>query len=124
MKRIKSLEDFRMDEASVTPEKVRFKFAISGNIKKVAKIQKGLIDVHQLLIEMSDEIAALKLNYDDLDPKSAEIINNMKNNIDNMLASLKKEAKAGSSNGMISNSERLQRNLERLKQGFLSKKGI
>ena len=124
MKRIKSLEDFgnKIDEA-VTPEKAKFRFEISDNLKKVSKIKKTLIDIHQLLTEMSDEIVALKLSYDNLDAESMRTINNMKANIDNMLGALKKQDQSGSATGMIDNSGRLERNLEKLKAGFLKKRG-
>lgn len=121
MKKIKQLDEFKeikVNEA-VTPEKAKFRFEISDNLKKVAKIQKTLIDVHQLLTEMSDEILALKLSYDNLDRDSMDAINNMKSNIDNMVDSLKKKT----SGGMIENAQKLERNLQRLKAGFLKKKG-
>ena len=118
MKRIKSLEDFEnIDEA--TPAKVAYRFTISKNLKAAAKIQKTLIDVHQLLTEMSDEIVALKLNYSNLDDESTNILGNMKNNIDNMLIALKKEAESGENTGMVDNVGRLTRNLEKLKKVFL-----
>jgi len=128
MKRIKPLEDFgRVDQKplseAVTPEKAKFRFEISDNLKKVSKIKKTLIDIHQLLTEMSDEIVALKLSYDNLDPEATRTINNMKSNIDNMLGSLKKKETDGSYTGMIDNSGRLERNLEKLKAGFLKRRG-
>lgn len=125
MKKIKQLDEFKeikVNEA-VTPEKAKFRFEISDNLKKVAKIQKTLIDVHQLLTEMSDEILALKLSYDNLDRDSMNAINNMKSNIDNMVGALKKKSTGGGNTGMIDNSQRLERNLQRLKAGFLKKKG-
>lgn len=127
MKRIKQLEDFGgkktlLNEA-VTPEKAKFRFEISDNLKKVSKIQKTLIDVHQLLNEMSDEIIALKLSYDNLDRESMDAINNMKSNIDNMIGALKKKETPGAKTGMIDNASRLERNLQRLKAGFIKKKG-
>lgn len=128
MKRIKPLEEFGRDTQTplteqFTPEKAKFRFEISDNLKKVSKIKKTLIDIHQLLTEMSDEIVALKLSYDNLDAESMRTINNMKANIDNMLGSLKRQEKNGSFTGMIDNSQRLERNLERLKAGFLKRKG-
>ena len=125
MKRIKPLEDFGSESLheAITPEKAKFRFEISGNIKKVSKIKKTLIDIHQLLTEMGDEIVALKLSYDNLDSESMRTINNMESNINNMMGSLKKEKENGDGNGMISNSARLERNLEKLKAGFLKKSG-
>ena len=123
MKRIKSLEDFGNLDENTTPQKATFRFEISANLKKVSKIQKTLIDTHQLLTEMSDEIVALKLNYSNLDDQSIDTLNKMKGNIDNMIEALKQEAEGGAETGMIDNSGRLQRNLERLKQGFLERKG-
>jgi hypothetical protein len=128
MKRIKPLEEFGKDfqaplSEAVTPEKAKFRFEISDNLKKVSKIKKTLIDIHQLLTEMSDEIIALKLSYDNLDSESMRTINNMKANIDNMLGALKKQEQSGSFTGMIDNSGRLERNLEKLKAGFLKKRG-
>lgn len=122
MKKIKDLEDFgkRVDEAA-TPEKAKMRFEISTNLRKVTRIQKALIDVQQYLTEMSDEIIALNLTYSNLDNDSKTILNNMKFNIDNMLLSLKGVHKQGSLTGMVDNSERLQRNLERLKHGFIKK---
>ena len=72
---------------------------------------------------MSDEIVALKLTYDNLDSESMRTINNMKINIDNMIAGLKKKKDDGSFTGMIDNSARLERNLDKLKAGFLKMKG-
>lgn len=128
MKRITPLEEFGLEnnkplQEAVTPEKAKFRFEISDNLKKVSKIKKTLIDIHQLLTEMSDEIVALKLSYDNLDPESMRTINNMKSNIDNMLGALKKQETSGAYTGMIDNSGRLERNLEKLKAGFLKKRG-
>ena len=125
MKKIKSLEDFNIDVVyeQVTPEKAKFSFNLTQNLKKVAKINKTFIDIHQLLTEMSDEVVALKLTYDNLDGESLRTITNMKTNIDNMIAGLKKKKEDGSFTGMIDNSARLERNLERLKSGFLKRKG-
>jgi hypothetical protein len=126
MKRIKPLEEFGKDflQEAITPEKAKFRFSITANIKKVSKINKTMIDIHQLLIEMSDEIVALKLSYDNLDAESMRVINNMKTNIDNLIGALKKKKEDGSYTGMIDNSARLERNLERLKTGFLKMKGV
>lgn len=131
MRKIKQLEDFSKPEEQVNeaapakaPEKTKYRFEISDNLKKVAKIQKTFIDIGQLLTEMSDEIAALKLNFTNLDPESLTVLNNMKYNIDNMVSALKRERKSGQSTGMIDNSKRLQRNLERLKKDFLTRKGV
>lgn len=121
MKKIKQLEEFGKLQEGVTPEKAKMRFEISSNLKKVTRIQKGLIDIQQFLTEMSDEIIALNLNYSKLDNESKEIIGNMKVNIDNMLLALKAEQREGSQTGMIDNSERLGRNLERLKHGYVNK---
>src|SRR3972149_2271857 len=106
MKKIKSLEDFNIDVVyeQVTPEKAKFSFNLTQNLKKVAKINKTFIDIHQLLTEMSDEVVALKLTYDNLDGESLRTITNMKTNIDNMIAGLKKKKEDGSFTGMIDNS--------------------
>lgn len=131
MRKIKQLEDFdkvqeQVNEAAPAkaPEKTKFRFEISDNLKKVAKIQKTFIDIGQLLTEMSDEIVALKMNFTNLDPESLTVLNNMKYNIDNMVSALKRERKSGQGTGMIDNSKRLQRNLERLKKDFLTRKGV
>ena len=123
MKIIKSLDSFDLNEA-MSPEKSKMRFEISSNLRKVARIQKSLIDVHQLLTEMSDEIVALKMTYDKLDNESKLTIDKMKGNIDNMLDSLKRETDKGSETGMMDNTERLSRNLGRLKQGFIQRKGV
>jgi hypothetical protein len=123
MKKIKSLEDFYSIDEAITPEKAKFRFSITQNIKKVSKINKTFIDIHQLLIEMSDEIVALKLTYDNLDGESMRNINNMKSNIDNMIGSLKRKKENGEYTGMIDNSRRLENNLTKLKAGFLKMKG-
>lgn len=139
MKKLKSLDEFEsvpdkpakpvveseplLTEAQSVPVKTKYRFEISSNLKKVAKIQKTLIDLSQLLTEISDEIIALKLNYPNIDPKDVVTLNNMKYNIDNMVFHLTKEKKHGKFNGLIDNSKRLQRNLERLREGFLTKKG-
>jgi hypothetical protein len=123
MKKIKQLDEFGKVNEAITPEKAKFSFNISTNLKKVSKVQKTLIDIHQLLTEINDEIVALKLSYDNLDTASMSSINNMKSNIDNMMIALKAEKTNGKDTGMIDNSERLQRNLEKLKSGFVKKKG-
>ncbi len=126
MKKIKALDEFEQTPVNETVKsaKVTGSFEISDNLKKVAKIQKTLIDLSQLLTEMSDEIVSLKMNYTNLDPESMTVLTNMKYNIDNMVVALKRERKSGSATGMIDNSKRLQRNLERLKKDFLKKKSV
>lgn len=129
MKKITSFEEFdHLEEAAKYPTKASTKvksgFTISGGLKKVSKIQKTLIDLTQMLTEMSDEIMALKMNFTNLDPESMTILTNMKYNIDNMVTALKRERKGGANTGVIDNSERLQRNLVKLKKDFLSKRGV
>ena len=46
----------------------------------------------------------------------------MKENIDDMLRALKTKEVSGKKTGMIDNTGRLQRNLERLKHGFLKRR--
>lgn len=126
MKIIKSLDEFNINETEATPQKSKFNFSITGSLKKTAKIQKTLIDIHQLLTEMSDEIVVLKINYSNLDPDTSKILDWMKGNIDSMLDSLqfpRVPDKSTAAKGMIADSGKLQRNLERLKKGFLQKKG-
>lgn len=113
-----------LDEQTKLPKKTEFRFEISGNLKKVAKIQKNLIDLAQLLAEMSDQIVALKLNSPAINPEDLTIINNLKYNIDNMVSSLRKEKKNGRLTGVIDNSKRMQRNLEHLKKDFLKSRGL
>ena len=96
----------------VTKEKTKMRFEISSNLKKVSRIHKGLIDVQQLLTEMSDEIIALRLQYNHLDIESDEILNKMKKNIDNMLADLTAEE----GDGIIDHNIKLEKNLEKLKR--------
>lgn len=103
------------------PDKAKFRFEVSDNMKKVAKIQKELIDTLQLLNEMADEIVALKVNFPNMDPESMEIMNNMAYNIKNLINSLKSESKKGSETGMFDNMGRLKRNLERLKIDYINK---
>lgn len=124
MKKIQSLDKFETVNEKVKPPKVSGSFEISDNLKKVAKIQKTLIDLSQLLTEMSDEIVLLKTTYTNLDPESMNILTNMKYNIDNMVGALKRERKSGANTGVIDNSKRLQRNLERLKKDFLKRKSV
>ncbi len=120
MKNIKSLEDFNEDSIfeAVTPENAKFVFSITSNQKKVSRIKKTLIDIHQLLTEMNDEVLALKLTYENLDSDSSKIVNNMQSNINKMMLSLKEEE----GKGMIANSGKLERNLEALKSGVVKKK--
>ncbi len=120
MKNIKSLEDFNEDSIfeAVTPEKAKFVFNITTNMRKVSRIKKTLIDIHQLLTEMNDEVLALKLTYENLDGDSSKIVRNMQSNINKMMVSLKEEE----GKGMIANSGKLERNLESLKSGVISKK--
>jgi hypothetical protein len=113
-----------IDEQTKLPKKTEFRFEISGNLKKVAKIQKNLIDLAQLLAEMSDQIVALKLNSPNMNPDDLTIINNLKYKIDNMVSALRKEKKNGRVTGMIDNSKRMQRNLEHLKKDFLKGRGL
>lgn len=128
MKRIKALDEFEQTGQSdqvnetVKSAKVTGSFEISDNLKKVGKIQKTLIDLSQLLTEMSDEIVSLKVNYTNMDPESMTVLTNLKYNIDNMVNMLKRERKSGSNTGVIDNAKRVQRNLERLKKDFLKKK--
>jgi t-SNARE complex subunit (syntaxin) len=124
MKKIQSLDKFETVNEKVKSPKVSGSFEISDNLKKVAKIQKTLIDLSQLLTEMSDEIVLLKTTYTNLDPESMNILTNMKYNIDNMVGALKRERKSGTNTGVIDNSKRLQRNLERLKKDFLERKSV
>jgi|SRR3989304_1286996 len=113
-----------IDEQTKLPKKTEFRFQISANLKKVAKIQKNLIDLAQLLAEMSDQIVALKLNSPNINPDDLTIVNNMKYNLDNMVSALRKEKKNGQRTGVIDNSKRLQRNLDHLKKDFLKGRGI
>lgn len=124
MKKIKPLDNFETVNEKMKPPKVTGSFEISDNLKKVAKIQKTLIDLSQLLTEMSDEIVLLKTTYTNLDPESMTVLTNMKYNIDNMVSALKRERKSGAVTGVIDNSKRLQRNLERLKKDFLKRKSV
>lgn len=121
MKIIKSLESFDKVDEKLTPERAKASFSISTNLKKVAKIQKTFIDAQQLLTEMSDEVVALKLSYDNLDSEAERLITNMKGNIDNMLNALKRKDNKGHITGMIDNISRCERNLEKLKSSFLNK---
>ena len=52
------------------PEKAKFRFEVSDNLKKVSRIEKTLIDTNQFLREMADEIVALKVNFPQMDPAS------------------------------------------------------
>jgi len=128
MKKLKTLEDFEngnaVNETGPVParasQKVKARFSLSNNLKKVSKIQKTLIDLTQMLVEMSDEIVVLKMGFSNIDPESLNVLTNMKYNLDNMVNNLKRERKGGGSTGMIDNSRRLQRNLEKMKTEFIS----
>lgn len=131
MKNITQLEDFEngpVNESSITSikgpgqEKVKFRFEVSDNLKKVSKIEKTLIDTSILLVEMADEIVALKMNFPNMDPDSMKLMNNMAYNLRNMIDALKLEDKRGSKTGMLDNVGRLYRNMEKLKHDFVNKK--
>lgn len=119
-------EEEPLDEMQIKklPEKSQFRFSLSDSMKKVAKIQKTMIDLAQLLTEMSDQFVALKLNFPNMDAGDLVIVNNMKYNCDNMLANLKREKKSGKLTGTIDNAARMLRNLEKLKKDFLKAKDI
>jgi len=121
MKKIKELESFGNIHEGATPQKAKMRFDISANLRKVAKMEKLLVDIGQILTEMGDEIIALNLTYSNIDSESKAMLNNMKLNVDNMLLSLKGEHKEGSLTGFVDNCGRLQRNLERLKHGRIKK---
>lgn len=136
MKKIKQLDDYdnskHVDEsAGITSiknqkgsgqEKVKFRFEVSDNLKKVSKIEKTLIDTSILLVDMADEIVALKMNFPNMDPDSMKLMNNMAYNLKNMIDSLKLEDKRGGKTGMLDNVGRLYRNMEKLKHDFINKK--
>jgi hypothetical protein len=119
-----AVEPLTEQDTKKLPEKTKFRFEISDQLKKVAKIQKTLIDLAQMLTEMSDTIVALKLNFPNMDPQDLTIVNNLKYNIDNMLAALRRDKKSGTRTGVIDNSKRMQRNLEHLKKDFLHRSGL
>lgn len=130
MKKIKQLDDFNEDvnegvsaikQRGKVPEKAKFRFEVSDNMKKAAKIEKTLIDVNQLLTEMSDEIVALKMNFPNMDPESMKLMNNMAYNLLNMIHAISNVDKRGSKTGMIDNIGRLQRNMRKLKKEFVNK---
>lgn len=126
MKKIQQLDDFDSTNEGYgygkkVPEKTKFRFEASSNLKKVSKIEKSLIDVNQLLTEMSDEIVALKLNFPNMDPESMAIMNNMAYNLLNMIHAISNTDKRGSKTGMIDNVGRLQRNMRKLKKEFVNK---
>jgi len=134
MKRITQLDDFDNDKpvdesAGITSiknkkgpgqEKAKFRFEVSDNLKKVSKIEKTLIDTSQMLVEMADEIIALKMNFPNMDPESMKLMNNMAYNLKNMIDALKLETKRGGKTGMLDNVGRLYRNMERLKKEFVN----
>ncbi len=134
MKKLKNLDDFQADgritegttglnEAGVsdlkrktsTPDKTKFRFEVSDNLKKIAKIQKTLLDMVQMVTEMNDEIVALKVSHPNMSPEAMKILNNMQYNLSNINGALRREDKKGSKTGMIDNSNRLRRNMEKLK---------
>lgn len=123
MKKIKSLSAFEINEAGTSkiPEKLKFRFDATDNLKKVSKIEKTLIDTSILLVDMADEIVALKMNFPNMDPESMKLMNNMAYNLKNMIDALKTEDKRGGKTGMLDNVGRLYRNLERLKHDFINK---
>lgn len=53
-----------INEAEATPQRAKFRFNISAELKKVSKIQKTLIDLKQLLSEMSNNASGN--NIDDV----------------------------------------------------------
>lgn len=123
MKKITKLDDFEINEAgsSKIPEKLKFRFDVTKNLKKVSRIEKNLIDTSTFLTEMADEIVALKMNFPNMDPDSMKLMNNMAYNLNNMIDALKVEDKRGGKTGMLDNVGRLYRNLERLKKDFINK---
>ena len=130
MKKIKSLDKFEnLDEKFLpvrkkdAPEKAKFRFEITDNLRKVSRIKKSLIDARQLLSEMSDEVIALRVNFPKMDPESMEVMNNMSYNLKNLIDALEAEDDKGSESGMFDNMGKLERNLNKLKQVFTKPKG-
>lgn len=129
MKKLKSLDGFdQLDEKfspvkkTDVPEKAKFRFEITDNLRKLARIKKSLIDTRQLLSEMSDEVVALKVNFPSMDPNSMEIMNNMAYNLKNLIDSLEIEADNGADSGMFHNMAKLERNMNKLKKVFTQPK--
>lgn len=119
MKTIKNLDEFNIDEAYV-PKKAQVKFEISKNLKAVAKIEKALIDMLQMITEMNDDI--MKLNFNELDADSIQELNSMRSILKSMTRSLKKQGEGWDKSGLMSNTVRLRAKLESLKEGVLLKK--
>lgn len=129
MLNLKKFDQFSLDESvasdvkrkSSTANKTKFRFEVSDSLKKVSRMQKSLLDLMQLSTEISDEIVALRAEHPSINPDSMKILNNMKYNLDNINKLLRKEDSRGSKTGIIDNSNRFRRNLERLKRTSQSK---
>lgn len=99
--------------------RVKYRYEISDNLKKVSKIQKLLIDVGQTVTEMSDEIIALKTNFGkDIEPDRLSIIDDMQSNLKKMNEFLKG---LDGTEGILNQAGKIQRNLEKLKLSYLVK---
>jgi len=118
MKIIRPIEDFgKIQEASTpineaTPIKVQFRYDLSDNLNKAAKIQKTLIDLQSLLTGMDDEIVSFKSTYPNLDEKSEKLFKFMRGNIADMVKYIKANGDTGMNDLII----KLKKNLEALKK--------
>jgi hypothetical protein len=121
MRKIKSLDNFdSLDEAAYVPKKAQVRFEISKNLKSVAKMEKALIDMLQMITEMNDDI--MKLNFNELDADSIQKLNDMRAILKTMTRGLKKQDEGWAKSGLMSNTVRLRSKLEGLKEGVLLKK--
>lgn len=124
MKKLQDLDNFtsddNLDEAAYVPKKAATKFEVTTALKNVAKMEKSLIDMKQMLTEMSDSI--MKINFNELDADSIEILNGTRFVLNNMTKSLTKIGEKSKDSGLMANSVRLRKKLEKLKDGLTLKK--
>jgi hypothetical protein len=120
MRKIKNLDDFDATNEAYVPKKAQVKFEISKNLKAVAKMQKALIDILQMITEMNDDI--MKLNFNELDAESIQSLNSMRSILKTMTRSMKKQGDGWEKSGLMSNTVRLRAKLETMKEGVLLKK--
>jgi hypothetical protein len=104
--------------------KTKWRYEISDNLRKATKIQKLLIDVRQLISEMNDELMALKLQQANLDDDASNSINFLQANLRNMEMLLKNQKEGDKDVSILGHTQLLLKNMEKLKQGYLERKGL
>jgi len=104
--------------------KTKWRYEISDNLRKATKIQKLLIDVRQLISEMSDELMALKLQEANLDDTASQTIGYLQANLRNMEDLLKNNKEDERDTSILGHTQLLLKNMEKLKKGYLERKGL